>query len=404
MTTAQSPGCRPTSLSIADLLDEASRQTGLADFGDEPFREPLERLLAALESEAELNPFGRMAARHALLRSLKNRLWATACFKAHPEIRQRRIGSPLIVVGPIRSGTTRLQRMLATDGRFLHLAAWEGFNPAPRGTEPHSGVSARRDEVVEFLAGRRRLAPGADAAHPMDADWPEEEVLLLNYAFIGLSPVLLYRIPSFTSWLLAHDRRRGYREMLDLMRLVSWSRGDAEEAPWILKTPQHMLDLPLLAELIPDARFLFIHRDPVKTTASTLSLAWHSGVLNTDRPSRAYIRDTWLELCEAMARRCIAARQVLPAERQMDVYYADMNREWRTVMRRIYDFCDTEFTTQAEAGMADWLAESEREARHGGHRYALGEFGMTKGEVEARLGFYREHFKVPYELDRQDRV
>ena len=44
-----------------DLLAEASeRSGGLQDFGPDDFREPMQRLLVALEEEADLNEMGRV--------------------------------------------------------------------------------------------------------------------------------------------------------------------------------------------------------------------------------------------------------------------------------------------------------------------------------------------------------
>lgn len=390
-------GFPPVELTEEALVAVARRETGLDRFGDEFFLPGLRELLKSLREEACLNPFGRRFAPKPIMRSLKNRLWANACFEAHPEILDRQIVAPVIVIGPIRSGTTRLQRMLAVDDRFQHLTAWEGFNPAPREATPGAGAAARRHETIKFLRMRQRLYPDADAGHPMDADWAEEEILLLNQSFSGLTPVGFYHIPGYCRWLLGHDRNDAYRYMADQMRLISWSRGDPETKPWVLKTPQHMLDLDVLVKVFPTAKFVFIHRDPVKTVASTLSLAWHLAVQNTDRPCRAQVRDVWFDLCEQMARRCIRARQALPAAQQIDVFYEEMNRDWRAVMRRIYHFCEMEFTPRVDGVMENWLAKSESENRHGRHRYSLDDFGVTPAEVGARMKFYRDQYAIPDE-------
>lgn len=379
------------------LVATARRETGLDHFGDESFRPGLGELLNSLRTEANLNPFGRRFAPKPIIRSLKNRLWANACFEAHPEILERKLPAPVIIVGPARSGTTRLQRMLAADVRFQHLKAWEGFNPAPRGGSPDSGKAARRGEAVKLLRMRQRLYPGADATHPMDADAAEEEILLLNHSFCGLSPLAFYNIPGYYRWLLAHDRSDAYRYLANQMKLISWSRGDDASRPWVMKTPQHMLDLDVLVKVFPDAKLVFIHRDPLKTVASSFSLAWHLAVQNTDRPCRPAIRDIWLDLCEQMARRCMRTREALPAAGQLDVHYADMNQDWRDVMRRIYCFCEMEFTPAAEHAMEAWLHRSESENRHGRHRYSLEDYGTSRTEVDERMRFYRERYAISYE-------
>ncbi|MFA7239543.1 MAG: sulfotransferase [Sulfuricellaceae bacterium] len=390
-------GLAKIDLSEASLCATARRETGLERFGDESFLPGLRVLLNALDSEAHLNPYGRMHAKLETTASLKNRLWANACFEANPEIQQRKITAPIIIVGPVRSGTTRLHRMLATDTRFQHLKAWEGFNPAPRIGWPDSGKAARRDEVEKFLHMGRRLNPDAFAAHPMEADWAEEELLLLNHSFSGLSPLGLYNAPSYCKWFVECDKTPAYRTMANLMKLISWSRGDAENKRWVMKTPQYMLDLDVLIKVFPDAKLVFIHRDPIKTVASTLSLMWNFAIHNTDLPLRGAIRDTWLALCEAMARRCMEVRETLPVPQQLDVQYGDMNRDWQAVMRRVYDFVGLDFTAEAESAMGDWLADSEREGRHRGHRYSLEDFGLSREEVDTRMKFYRERYGIPYE-------
>lgn len=384
-------------LSEDALLAAARRQTGLDRFGDEHFLAGLRPLLEDLATDADLNPFGRLHAKTSILNALKNLLWANACFEAYPEIDARSIAAPVIVVGPVRSGTTRLQRLLAADDRFAHLTAWEGFNPAPRKGLSRADRALRRQEVVKFLKAGQKINPGAFAAHPMDADAADEEILLLNQAFDGLSYAALYHSPRYRDYLLNGDRSAAYRFLVRLLKLVSWARGDDERKPWVLKTPQHMLDLPQLLAVFPDAKLLFTHRDPIKTVASTLSLAWNFGVLNTDRPYRALVRDGWLDICECMARRCMESREQVPKSQQLDVYYDEMNRDWAAVMDEVYRFIGLDYTPQARSAAGEWMAASLRDNIHGNHRYALADFDLSPDQVEARMGFYRGHYSIPYE-------
>ena len=386
-------------LSEAALIAAAQQETGLESFGDVSFLPAMRTLLDAVEKEANLNPFGRHIAKMRTLGSLKNRLWADACFEAHPEIRQRKIVAPIIIVGPHRSGTTRMQRMLATDSRLQHLKTWEGINPAPRMNRPELGKTARYEEAKQMIDQRQTVYPGA-MAHPMDADWPEEEMLLLNHSFCGFSALGLYNIPAYYQWFLDADKTAAYRYMADMMKLISWSRGEPENKRWILKNPQHMLDLDVLMNIFPDAKLVFTHRDPLKTVGSMMSLAWFFAVQHTDIPCRAKVREVWMDFCEQMARRCMRVRKNISAAQQIDVYYADVNHDWRTEMRRIYEFAGMNFTAEVENAMTDWLVESEREGQHSGHRYALEEFGTTAAEVDARMSFYRESYAIPYEKAR----
>src|SRR5690606_480360 len=134
---------RPPRLDRATLMDSAREYTGLDDFGDPWFEEPFDRLLEALGSEARLNAAGEWAARKQFEKVLHDRLWAQQWFARHPEILSRPLPHPVIVVGPMRSGTTRMHRLLAADHRFTHLRSFETISPVPRPDFRHGGYDSR---------------------------------------------------------------------------------------------------------------------------------------------------------------------------------------------------------------------------------------------------------------------
>lgn len=393
-------GAAKIELTEAALIAAARKETELHEFGDESFLPALRALLQALREDAHLNPFGQTYAKANTIGSLKNRLWANAAFQANPEIRERKIKAPIIILGPHRSGTTRMQRMMSSDRRLRHLKTWEGINPAPRPGLPDQGRQARHQEVKKALGMADRMYPGAFNGHPMDADWAEEEMLLLNHSFCSFSMLGAYHIPSYYQWFLNADKTFAYRYMADLMKLLSWSAKESEDQRWVLKNPQHLLDLDVLMQTFPDAKLVFLHRDPLKTVASTMSLMWHYTVQHTDLPCRDKVRGVWTDFCEKSAQRSIDMRKSIPAEQQIDVYYSDMNKDWRAVMRRVYEFGEIDFTPDAEQAMDAWLKHSESDKRHGKHRYSLSDFGIISEELDARMMFAREHYGIPYEGKR----
>ena len=85
-------------LDEASLLAEARERTGLSDFGDESFREPLVNLLEAIEREARLTPAGRAGQRTRIVGLLSARLQRQAWFTRHPEIEAERVDVRIVVV------------------------------------------------------------------------------------------------------------------------------------------------------------------------------------------------------------------------------------------------------------------------------------------------------------------
>ena len=68
------------------LLDMARKQAGLDDFGDEYFRESLDKLLSCVQKEVPYTPSGWNSFVASSVGLLVNRLRIVRDLKAHPEI------------------------------------------------------------------------------------------------------------------------------------------------------------------------------------------------------------------------------------------------------------------------------------------------------------------------------
>src|SRR5574337_470507 len=92
-------------LQAPELIDTAMANTGLADFGQDEWREPLEVLVKAINEEAELNLFGRLMTRSDLLIWLQERLEIEETYRRHPQIEDEVVQAPVFIVGQPRSST-----------------------------------------------------------------------------------------------------------------------------------------------------------------------------------------------------------------------------------------------------------------------------------------------------------
>lgn len=386
-----------TSLDEASLLMEARKQTGLEEFGDERFLVPMRLLLDSLENEAELNPLGRFMNRMSIVRLLKNRLYIHDLIERHPEILEREIKAPVVVVGLARSGTTRLHRLLAADDRFLHLKAWESVNPAPLPTSFTTTPDPRITIIEEGLKAVLYMSPQIASVHPLGAHEVEEEVGLIQHGFSSQLFEIQAKVPSFAEWLMTHDQLDAYRYMVTLLKVVSWFRKDPPNKTWVLKTPQHMQDLDSLIKVFPDAKLVCSHRDPVKAVGSACSMTWNAIVRDTDAVSPHAIGTDWLDKTERMLKKTQQVRgEMVPKENQYDVLYADIGEDWQKAVGGIYNFLQRDFSDQAKANMQQWV-DSNKQHKHGQHKYHLEDFGLNTSEVDERLMFYRQQHNIPYE-------
>ena len=130
------------------LLQYALEETGLSDFGGDDFQEPLDRLLRALNTEAQLNEAGFFRADMTIRAGLTDRLRIVDYLKQHPEVRDEVVAKPVFIVGLPRTGTTALHHLMNQDSANRTLRLWEAQNlprrPPPIAQTPGSPGSGRR--------------------------------------------------------------------------------------------------------------------------------------------------------------------------------------------------------------------------------------------------------------------
>ena len=393
-------GLARISLDSDSLIARAKKDTGLTDFGGDDFLEPMHLLIHSLETEADLNPVGRFMNRTNILRLLRGRLQAQALFTQHPDIKERELLDPVVIVGLARSGTTRLHRLLAADQRFSHVESWESVYPVPDpkcfAAQAKGNPDPRINALDQGLKAVLYMSPQINAVHPLGTREVEEEIGLIQYGFSTQLFEVQARIPSFAEWLMTHDQTAAYSYMSDLLKLVSWFRNDPTDKPWLLKSPQHMQDLDALLNVFPNAKLLCPHRDPVKVVGSSCSMAWNALVRDSNSITPHWVGQEWLTKTERMLRKNLSVRDTVASENQYDVMYADISANWQKAMQKIYDFLGIPLTDTACSAMQNWL-DINRQHKHGAHKYSLAEFGLTDEIVENKLKFYRDRFHIPVE-------
>ncbi|MGV3554495.1 MAG: sulfotransferase family protein [Croceibacterium sp.] len=346
--------------------------------GDAPWRLALERLVDSLETEAQINEIGLTFAYVQLSDLLRQRARAERLWRRHPEILELPIERPIVVLGQMRSGTTRLQRLLGCDERLTHTHFHEVMSPAARVPALAVAKSAAQIALLDFLS------PATRAVHPTSATAVEEAYGLLSLSFYGAHFEAQWRIPGFTRWWEGEDRAAVYRDFKRYLQTLAWRRCGPTR-PWVLKAPQFMEDLDALLAVFPDARLICLQRPAEDVVASSASLVWHQMSLQSNHADRQWIGAEWLRktaLRQAACNRVRAARADVP---QLETGFADVNDDWRAEMRRIYDFLDLPLTVEVERKMARYLRRAEGSGFRN-HAYDPSDFGLTAERVRGALG------------------
>lgn len=390
------PAFDPLSLDHASILEEACQTAGTSDFGDEAFREPFERLVAALASEAKLNAVGRGMQRGRIVGLLVNRLRTEAFVAAHPEILNERIREPIVIVGLPRTGTTMLQRMIAADPENFSLLWWESRNPAPFNSPDAWLASKAKDPRIEDaeaeVAGMLEGAPDLMAMHPLEAEGPDEEIMLLEHSFYSTNPEAFVDVAGFGAWQDDQDQTAGYLYLARLLKFLQWQKKQRGEnaTRWVLKTPHHLGFMDLLFKVFPDARVIQTHRDPAQTIPSLASLIQAIRAMGSDSADPHVTGRQWSDRMSRAMIRCMEVREK-HEEQFIDVFFADVLEDPLAQIRRIYDFAGWGLSDDAIASMKTWAVDNARDKREA-HHYTLEEFGLSQAGIERDFAAYRERF------------
>lgn len=393
---AESSSYDPLNLDYQSMLDEASSLTGLSNFGDDAFREPLKRLAAALEGEAELNAVGRGMQRARIVGLLVNRLRTEAYIEAFPEILDEEIREPVVIVGLPRTGTTMLHRTISSDPNNYCLYWWESRNPAPfeapgeelaKG-EPDPRIADAEAEVAMMLEG----APDLMVMHPLEARAPDEEIMLLEHSFHSTNPEAFVNVAEFGAWQDEQDQTSAYVYLERLLKFLQWQkkRRGEQASRWVLKTPHHLGFMDLLFKTFPDARVIQTHRDPAHTIPSLASLIDAIRQMGSDVSDSKVTGQQWSGRMSRALTLCMEVREH-HAERFIDVSFSDLLQEPLKEIGRIYEFIGWDLDASAIEAMEKWAVDNARDKREA-HRYTLEQFGLNEAGIHRDFAEYRRRF------------
>ena len=384
-------------ITVGGVLSDARRKVGLDDFGDERFLEPLEVLVDSINREAQLNPVGHLIIRGRIVGVLTNKLVAQDTIKRHPEILDIPVEAPIVVAGLARTGTTMLHRLIAQDPAIRSLASWEAINPAPAKQKPGRKKDPRFAQAAAAAKGLKYMSPGFFAIHPAEPDAPEEEVILLEQAFLTTTPEAMMNVPTYSKWLEAQDHVPAYQALRRMMQYLQWQRpGIGKDVRWVLKTPHHQEYFDPLLEVFPKALLVHTHRDPLKTSPSLFSMLTHLQMIFSDEVDPKRVARHWLGKIENMARRTLATRERVRDRGFIDVSYYDLIEDPLPEVARIYEAAGLELTAPT-VRLMEASQKVNKQHKYGRHKYSLADFGMTEEDVESRIAAYRARFDVPYE-------
>jgi len=299
--------------------------------------------------------------------------------------RRQVIDRPIFIIGNPRSGTTFLHRFLAEQGDVVGFRAYQMLVPSLTG----------RALIRPLLPLLASLNPGkhhAAAAHETSIDALETDDAAMFIRFVD--GVFLY------GYFLCWDDADPSNMFEQLEPGSPQTERDLDFYQQCLKRNLHESGKPrVLGKLFtfppriddvlrrfPDAKLIYMVRDPCETLPSGLSLLTgvqeqHFHISRLPEPTRArFIARVAAGLSLLLTRFVERYRSgEIPAENLMIVRYPDLMADLEGTMARVLEFAELDASPQFRARVRE-VAEQQR-TRASKHRYSLEHYGLDAQSI-----------------------
>jgi hypothetical protein len=252
------------------------------------------------------------------------------------KISSQKIHSPVIILGHYRSGTTLLHKFLLTDKRF-------GFITYTNVIFPFCSIlstTANRylGRFIQWMHFRN-WAFNNTVLNPED---PTEEDILMASSGMKFSIAWGFLFPLNAEKLLTdsvvfgdqQSREKWQAAYLYTLKKISYKSNGKR---LLLKNPPNTGRISALLELFPDAKFIFIHRNPYHVFRSMQNL-WQRSVrkFTLQKFSERVQDEIIFKNFQILMNRYLEEKSLIPKENLVEIRYEDFKQDPFHCLERIY--------------------------------------------------------------------
>ena len=196
----------------------------------------------------------------------------------------------------------------------------------------------------------------------------------------------MYRAGATTTWRTI--RARTYEYLATQLRALQFLRGGNR---WLLKSPQHLEQIPVLERVFPDLVLVCTHRDPVPVALSMVAMITYSARMHRSPVPVRRIAAYWIDRLEVMLDAFTRDRDAVAADRSIDVRFDDFLRDQVGTAEQVMALAGEPVTAEAATAMATYQAAHER-GRLGRVATSCEMFGLDEDDLRNRFAPYTSRF------------
>jgi hypothetical protein len=195
-------------------------------------------------------------------------------------------------------------------------------------------------------------------------------------------------VPRWRDYYMAHDQTPHYEYLKTQLKAMQFLRGGRR---WLLKSPQHLEQLPVLNRVFPGVFVIFTHRDPTPVALSMLAMITYSARMHCSPVPVNEIAAAWNDRLASMLGALVRDRDTIPEERSIDVRFDEFMADEQAVVGQVYEQAGEDLDDDARAAIADYLAGHQR-GRHGTVATSPEMFGLAEKDLREPFAPYVERF------------
>ena len=389
-------GLDPFKLDTGKIMRKAQKKAGfsislpVAEIG-------LGKLVHSINMEGKPNPFGALAIKGLLERTLYGRYKVEQTISQNPHILNEKIEQPVFIVGMPRSGTTILHALLHEDPDHRSPQAWECLLPYPVPKPENYTDNDQLNSVRKEFGHLFKLIPDFLRKHYMAADSPQECISINALDFNSFQFFAQQYLPSYMEWFNNHADKlstmRFHKKFLQYLQ-----SGGVKSKRWLLKSPVHLMRLPELFEVYPDARIIMTHRHPFEVVPSTASLISSVRSLYSDNEIAKRTGHEQAETWSLYLSKFLNSIKVLNKDDQIiHIRFEDFVSDQVNTVKRIYEKFGWTMSDEAHERFTHFLMQNPKD-KHGRHAYSLKDFNLKESNINSMYGNYIHFLNDLYSL------
>jgi len=313
-----------------------------------------------------------------------------------PKFHDIKINNPVFIIGNPRSGTTFLHRLMARDTtNFLSLRTWEIFGSPSIFTRRFIRGLVNFGRVIGLPVNRRirkmeQLWKDDDKIHRFRLRAPEEDEYLFIHNF---STLKLWSYASmedeadpyiyYDQMISQNDKNRNMSYYESCIQRHFYYHGQPNKS-YLSKNPNFSPAICTLLEKFPNAKFIYLVRDPMKAVPSHISLKEREWQLLGSPLKKYACAEFIIRSSEHWYNYPLKILDDIPEDQAIIVKFDDLVQDTEKTILDIYG--QLGFSVSEE--FCSLLQFETKKARNhqSQHFYSLSDMGLSRQDMINRFG------------------